>query len=178
MNVRRDCIIHYHIKPENVLLNGEFCPKVADFGMVKLMGREISKVLTTMRGTFGYLAPEWISGLPITPKVDVYSFGMMLFEIISGRRNSAQSVNENSSFFPILAATKISQGDFESLLDERLAGTASLEELERACKVACWCIQDEEAQRPTMGQVVLMLEGKMEVYVPPIPNYLQNLVNM
>ncbi|KAF3443225.1 hypothetical protein FNV43_RR12907 [Rhamnella rubrinervis] len=56
----RDCIVHYDIKPDNILLDAEFCPKVADFGMAKLVGRDFSWVLTTMRGTRGYLAPEWI----------------------------------------------------------------------------------------------------------------------
>eukprot|EP01018_Ginkgo_biloba_P011460 Gb_02501 [translate_table: standard] len=82
----RDCIIHCDIKPENILLDANFCPKVADFGLAKLVGREFSHVLTTMRGTRGYLAPEWLSGLPITAKADVYSFGMTLLEIIAGRR--------------------------------------------------------------------------------------------
>ena len=84
----RDCIIHCDIKPENILLDAELCPKVADFGLAKLVGREFSRVLTTMRGTRGYLAPEWISGVAITAKADVYSYGMMLFEFVSGRRNS------------------------------------------------------------------------------------------
>lgn len=67
----RDCIIHCDIKPENILLDADFCPKVADFGLAKLVGRDFSRVLTTMRGTRGYLAPEWISGVAITAKADV-----------------------------------------------------------------------------------------------------------
>uniref|UniRef100_J3L6M2 Receptor-like serine/threonine-protein kinase n=1 Tax=Oryza brachyantha TaxID=4533 RepID=J3L6M2_ORYBR len=86
----RDCIIHCDIKPENILLNDAFAAKVADFGLAKLMGRDFSRVLTTMRGTVGYLAPEWISGTAITTKADVFSYGMMLFEVISGRRNVGQ----------------------------------------------------------------------------------------
>ncbi|KAF3327817.1 G-type lectin S-receptor-like serine/threonine-protein kinase [Carex littledalei] len=78
----RDCIIHCDIKPGNILLDANFCPKVADFGMAKLLGRDFSRALTTMRGTIGYLGPEWICGRPITKKTDVYSFGMVLFEII------------------------------------------------------------------------------------------------
>ncbi|KAJ1295968.1 hypothetical protein BS78_01G262900 [Paspalum vaginatum] len=78
----RDCIIHCDIKPENILLDGSFTPKVADFGMAKFLGRDFSHVVTTMRGTVGYLAPEWISGTAITSKVDVYSYGMVLLEII------------------------------------------------------------------------------------------------
>lgn len=83
----RDCIIHCDIKPENILLDSDYNAKVSDFGLAKLVGRDFSRVLATMRGTWGYVAPEWISGLPITTKADVYSFGMTLLELIGGRRN-------------------------------------------------------------------------------------------
>ncbi|KAI3859321.1 hypothetical protein MKW98_007702 [Papaver atlanticum] len=174
----RDCIIHCDIKPENILLDGECCPKVADFGLAKLVGREFSRVLTTMRGTRGYLAPEWISGVAITPKADVYSYGMMLFEIISGKRNAEHYSNdEKIRFFPTWAATKMHEGeDIISLVDNRLEGNADIEEVTRACKVACWCIQDDEAHRPSMGQVVQILEGVLEVSPPPIPRSLHVLV--
>ena len=71
----RDCIIHFDIKPENILLDAEDVPKVSDFGLAKVIGRDFSRVLTTMRGTRGYLALEWNSGEAITPKVDVFSYG-------------------------------------------------------------------------------------------------------
>lgn len=83
----RDCIIHCDIKPENILLDNDYNANVSDFGLAKLVGRDFSRVLATMRGTWGYVAPEWISGLPITTKADVYSFGMTLLELIGGRRN-------------------------------------------------------------------------------------------
>ncbi|KAJ4975993.1 hypothetical protein NE237_001099 [Protea cynaroides] len=137
----RQRIIHCDIESKNILLDAEFCPKVADFGLAKLVGREFSRVLTTMRGTRGYLAPEWISGVAITAKADVYSYGMMLFELISGKRNSDQSDDE----------------------------------LTRACKVAFWCVQDEEVHRPSMGLIVQILEGIVEVFPPPIPRTLQAL---
>nr|CAD1819304.1 unnamed protein product [Ananas comosus var. bracteatus] len=171
----RDCIIHCDIKPENILLDSSFVPKVADFGLAKLMGRDFSRVLTTMRGTRGYLAPEWITGVAITAKADVYSYGMMLFEIISGRRNSEQGEGGQSGFFPSLAGKKLIEGDVQSLLDLKLNGDANIEELERACKVACWCIQDDESSRPTMGQVIQILEGFLELNMPPIPRSLRVL---
>jgi serine/threonine protein kinase len=174
----RDCIIHCDIKPENILLDAELCPKVADFGLAKLMGREFSRVLTTMRGTRGYLAPEWISGVAITTKADVYSYGMMLFELVSGRRNSEQSADGKTSFFPTWAASLIAQGgDVLSLVDPRLGGNADVEEVTRICRLACWCIQDDETHRPPMGQVVQILEGVLDVNLAPVPRSLQVFVD-
>ncbi|XP_020095944.1 G-type lectin S-receptor-like serine/threonine-protein kinase At2g19130 [Ananas comosus] len=129
-----------------------------------------------MRGTIGYLAPEWISGLPISSKVDVYSFGMMLFEIISGRRNSTYFEEGSKCYYPSWATQKVIEGDEKCLLDSRLGGEADLEEVKRASRVACWCIQDAEIDRPTMGQVVQILEGVLEVNVPRIPRSLQHLM--
>ncbi|KAL2524559.1 G-type lectin S-receptor-like serine/threonine-protein kinase [Abeliophyllum distichum] len=173
----RDCIIHCDIKPENILLDAEFCPKVADFGLAKLVGRDFSRVLTTLRGTRGYLAPEWISGNAITAKADVYSYGMMLFEFISGRRNSEQSKDGLVKFFPSFAASVTEEGgDVFGLLDPALNGNADAEEVSKICKVACWCIQDEENIRPSMGHVIQILERVMDVNLPPIPRTLKLFV--
>ncbi|CAO2037357.1 unnamed protein product [Urochloa humidicola] len=179
----RDCIIHCDVKPENILLDAGLVPKVADFGMAKLVGRDFSRVLTTVRGTVGYLAPEWIAGVPITARADVYSYGMVLLEIVSGRRNARrwedteQEGPSFSGYFPLVAARMVSQGgSLAGLLDERLRGDADAAELERMCKVACWCVQDDEAWRPTMEQVVRALEGVVAVDLPPVPRSLQALV--
>jgi serine/threonine protein kinase len=122
-----------------------------------------------MRGTRGYLAPEWISGVPITAKADVFSYGMMLLEIISGRRNADHG---DDAFFPTLAASMLHEGDVQTLLDPRLKGDANHDELTRACKVACWCIQDDESTRPTTGQIAQILEGLLDVNMPPVPRSL------
>ncbi|KAL6642389.1 hypothetical protein ACP70R_020570 [Stipagrostis hirtigluma subsp. patula] len=172
----RDCIIHCDIKPENILLGDSFVPKVADFGMAKFLGRDFSRVLTTVRGTIGYLAPEWISGTAITSKVDVYAYGMVLLEIISGRRNSYVPCSCGRSHdicYAVHAARKTLEGDVRSLVDHRLYDDVNLNEVEIACKVACWCIQDDELDRPTMGKVVQILEGLLEINVPPMPRLLQ-----
>uniref|UniRef100_A0ACD5WIM2 Uncharacterized protein n=1 Tax=Avena sativa TaxID=4498 RepID=A0ACD5WIM2_AVESA len=171
----RDCIIHCDIKPENILLDDAFAAKVADFGLAKLMGRDFSRVLTTMRGTVGYLAPEWISGTAITAKADVFSYGMLLFEIVSGRRNVEQRRDGTVDFFPSTAVSRLLDGDVRSAVDGRLGGDADMDEVERACKVACWCVQDDEGARPSMGMVVQFLEGLVHVSVPPVPRSLKLL---
>ncbi|XP_017969600.1 PREDICTED: G-type lectin S-receptor-like serine/threonine-protein kinase SD2-2 [Theobroma cacao] len=184
----RDCIIHCDIKPENILLDGDYMAKVSDFGLAKLVGRDFSRVLATMRGTWGYVAPEWISGLAITPKADVYSYGMTLLELIGGRRNveapqSAGNANVYGEggygekwFFPPWAARQIIEGNVAAIVDSRLGVAYNVEEAERLALVAIWCIQDDEETRPTMGMVVKMLEGVVEVAIPPPPKLIQALV--
>ncbi|XP_040379840.1 G-type lectin S-receptor-like serine/threonine-protein kinase At2g19130 [Oryza brachyantha] len=170
-----ECIIHCDIKPENILLDASFVPKITDFGMAAFIGRDFSRVLTTFRGTIGYLAPEWISGVAITPKVDVYSFGMVLLEILSGKRNAhgGYITNKNHvAYFPVLAISKLHKGDVKSLVDPQLHGDFDLEEARRVCKVASWCIQDNEFERPTMSEVVRVLEGLQELDMPPMPRLL------
>jgi hypothetical protein len=174
----RDCIIHCDVKPENILLDEDFNAKVSDFGLAKLIGRDFSRVLTTMRGTRGYLAPEWISGLPITAKADVYSFGMTLLEIMGGRRNvETSNVESEKWFFPPWAAKQVSLGNIMELLDGRLGKDIDEEEVRRTAMVAIWCIQDDEESRPTMGTIVKMLEGVVDVLTPPIPRTLQSLMD-
>lgn len=173
----RDCIIHCDIKPENILLDANFCPKVSDFGLAKLVGRDFNHVLTTMRGTRGYLAPEWISGMPITAKADVYSFGMTLLEIIAGRRNLDFSVPSSRLFFPTWAGTQMKLGNVIDLLDAKLrknieCADIDVEQVRRAAMIGGWCIQDDVDARPSMAHVVNVLEGIADVSTPPIPKSL------
>lgn len=171
-----NCIIHCDIKPENILLDADYTPKVADFGLAKLVGRDFSRVLTTVRGTRGYLAPEWISGLPITAKADVYSYGMMLFEVVSGKRNTEQKEDGRLVLFPTWAVRRVVEGRAMEMVDAEIGGDADAGEVERVVRVASWCIQDDEEHRPSMGQVVQVLEGVVQVGLPPIPRALQILV--
>ncbi|KAK9156067.1 hypothetical protein Sjap_003547 [Stephania japonica] len=115
----------------------------------------------------------------ITAKADVYSYGMMLFEIISGRRNLEQSENGKIDFFPTQAANQVAKGgNVRVILDSQLEGTANTEELTRAFRAACWCIQDDEIHRPAMAQVVQILEGFLEAMPPPMPRSLQLFVEV
>ncbi|KAI0522862.1 hypothetical protein KFK09_005247 [Dendrobium nobile] len=162
-------IIHCDIKPENILLDENFCPKVSDFGLAKLMSREHSHVITMVRGTRGYLAPEWISNRPITVKADVYSYGVLLLEIIGGRRNLDMSLDAEEFFYPSFAFKEMTNGTPMRAADKRLKGNIEQEELLRALRAAFWCIQDEAMVRPSMGEVVKMLEGSVDINEPPMP---------
>eukprot|EP00253_Pinus_taeda_P016426 PITA_16426 len=150
----KDCIIHCDIKPENILLDSNFCPKLVDFGLAKLLGREYSKVLTTMRGTRGYMAPKWLFGLPITTKADVYSFGMTQIEIIASRRNVCGVLQSNELFFPTWVVMQINRGNDMEVLKKKLMGNADAKQVKRAAIMGGWCIQDDEDTRPSMNQVV------------------------
>jgi serine/threonine protein kinase len=90
-------IVHCDVKPENILLADGGQVKIADFGLAKLMSPEQSALFTTMRGTRGYLAPEWLSNAAISDRADVYSFGMVLLELIHGRKNRGEQTNDNAA---------------------------------------------------------------------------------
>ncbi|GLJ32676.1 hypothetical protein SUGI_0657450 [Cryptomeria japonica] len=118
-------------------------------------------------------ALEWLSGLPITHKVDVYSFGMTFLEIISGRRNVDMSVEDsNKHYFPSWVAAQVYHGKMSNIVKEVAAAVedADTEEMKRAIVVGLLCIEKDENVRPSMGQVVRMLEGKMEPPTPQIPS--------
>ncbi|KAK2983613.1 hypothetical protein RJ640_023147 [Escallonia rubra] len=172
----RNRIIHCDIKPENILLDENFVPKVSDFGLAKLMGREHSQVVTMVRGTRGYLAPEWLSNRPVTVKADVYSYGMLLLEIVGGRRNLDMNFDAEDFFFPGWAFKEMTNGTPTKVADRRLEGAVEEEEVMRALKVAFWCIQDEVFMRPSMGEVVKMLEGSVDINLPPMPQAVSELI--
>jgi len=172
--LHEDCdvkILHCDIKPENVLLDDHFEAKVSDFGLAKLMSREQSNVFTTLRGTRGYLAPEWILNYPISEKSDVYSFGMVLLEIIGGRKNYDPDQSSEKSHFPSYAFKMMEQGKLEELLDSSLKYRPYDESVQNAIKVALWCIQEDTSIRPSMTKVVQMLEGLCPVPHPPMTSF-------
>ncbi|XP_021760474.1 G-type lectin S-receptor-like serine/threonine-protein kinase At1g34300 [Chenopodium quinoa] len=168
----RDCIVHCDIKPENILLDDNYNAKVSDFGLAKLVNPKDHRyrTLTSVRGTRGYLAPEWLANLPITSKSDVYSFGMVLLEIVSGRRNFEVSNETDRKKFSIWAYEEFEKGKVGNILDRRLADFAvDMDQVTRAIQVSFWCIQEQPSQRPMMGKVVQMLEGIMAIEKPPAP---------
>eukprot|EP01018_Ginkgo_biloba_P010710 Gb_12130 [translate_table: standard] len=160
-------VIHCDIKPENILLDENYTAKVSDFGLAKLISREHSHVFTTLRGTRGYLAPEWLTNSAISDKSDVYSFGMVLLEIIGGRKNFVPTEASEKCHFPAYAFKQLQEGKLKEILDAKLDYNADDERLLRTVRVALWCIQEDAALRPSMVKVVQMLEGVMDVAQPP-----------
>eukprot|EP00252_Welwitschia_mirabilis_P017393 TRINITY_DN3853_c0_g1_i1.p1 TRINITY_DN3853_c0_g1~~TRINITY_DN3853_c0_g1_i1.p1 ORF type:complete len:844 (+),score=129.49 TRINITY_DN3853_c0_g1_i1:124-2655(+) len=167
----RDCIIHCDIKPENILLDDNLNAKVSDFGLAKLNNaRDLrNHTLNSVHGTRGYLAPEWLANLPITSRSDVFSYGMVLLEIISGRRNFDVSVSSGKKKFSTWAYEEFERGNFMNIVDKNLGEDINVEEVERALRISFWCIQEQPSLRPSMGKVVKMLEGVLPVEKPPSP---------
>ncbi|KAB2083963.1 hypothetical protein ES319_A05G302500v1 [Gossypium barbadense] len=165
-------ILHFDIKPHNILLEENFVPKVSDFGLAKLYSVDDSIVsLTAARGTIGYIAPELIyknlGG--ISYKADVYSFGMLLIEMV-GKRKNLNAYAEHSSqiiYFPSWIYDQLHQGediDWEEVTnDEKMI-------VKKMAIIAFWCIQMKPCDRPSMNKVLEMLETNVELLqMPPKP---------
>ncbi|XP_078159089.1 G-type lectin S-receptor-like serine/threonine-protein kinase SD2-5 isoform X2 [Carex rostrata] len=159
----RQKIVHFDIKPENILLDESFNAKVSDFGLSKLVDRDISRVITKMRGTPGYLAPEWLTAM-VTEKVDVYSFGVVVMEILSGRRNLDDSQIEENRHLIKLLEEKSKSNRLLDLIDKNRGDVILYKiEITNMMKLAMWCLQWDSTRRPSMLIVVKVLEGVMEV---------------
>ncbi|KAG6645458.1 hypothetical protein CIPAW_08G124300 [Carya illinoinensis] len=162
-------ILHFDIKPHNILLDENWNPKVSDFGLAKLYPVEDSIVpLTHARGTFGYMAPEIvyqnIGG--VSYKADVYSFGMLLMEMASRRKNlNAFTEHLSQIYFPTWIYDQLHDGKNIEIQD-------ATEDDRKICKkmmiVALWCIQLKPTDRPSMNKVVKMIEGDVECLQVPL----------
>ncbi|KAK8960666.1 G-type lectin S-receptor-like serine/threonine-protein kinase SD2-5 [Platanthera guangdongensis] len=155
-------IIHLDIKPQNILLDENFNAKVADFGLAKLVDRDQDQVMTRMRGTVGYLAPEWLTSV-ISEKADVFSFGVVVMEIVCGRKNLDNSLKGEVHLVSLLQE-KIGEGRITDMIEGR-ENYEQWEEDEAAAmlKLAAWCLQTDSGRRPSMAVVVKVLEGGLNV---------------
>lgn len=154
-------VIHCDVKPENILLTRDFEAKIADFGLAKLSKRDSSSFnLTHMRGTVGYMAPEWALNSPINAKVDVYSYGVVLLEIVTGSRISSgiKVDGKEVELRQFVQAVKqiLASGDVKDIVDTRLHGHFKPEQVTVMVKVAVSCLEERNS-RPTMNEIVKAL---------------------
>ncbi|CAL5354251.1 unnamed protein product [Camellia sinensis] len=167
-------IIHCDIKPQNILLDDYYNARISDFGLAKLLKLNQSKTNpATIRGTRGYVAAEWFnSNNPITAKVDVYSYGVLLLEIISCRKSISDMEvgEEEKGILTYWACDCFQEGRLDTLVENDMEALNDWKRLERFLMVAIWCIQEDPSLRPTMRKVTQMLEGVVEVDVPPCPS--------
>ncbi|XP_047968615.1 rust resistance kinase Lr10-like isoform X2 [Salvia hispanica] len=167
-------ILHFDIKPHNILLDDKFIPKISDFGLAKLCSTNKETVTMTMaRGTIGYVAPELINRSigAVSYKADVYSFGMLLMEIVSLNKDLTRNNDESSKYFPNWIYDHLNQdkdihiGNADEKDDGKIGRKMTI--------VALWCIQMSPNNRPSMNKVLEMLEGNVEnLQIPDYPTHM------
>ncbi|XP_027357029.1 G-type lectin S-receptor-like serine/threonine-protein kinase LECRK3 [Abrus precatorius] len=164
-------IIHCDIKPQNILLDDLFTPRISDFGLAKLLLAEQTQAAKTgLRGTIGYFAPEWFRKGSITTKVDVYSFGVMLLEIICCKSSVDSAMANEEEVLIDWAYHCYSQGNVVKLVENDEEAKSDIKRVEKHVMVAIWCIQEDPSLRPSMKKVTQMLEDVITISVPPRPS--------
>ncbi|GLT34205.1 hypothetical protein SLA2020_087320 [Shorea laevis] len=153
-------VVHRDIKSSNILLDKQWNSKVSDFGLAKLLGSERSYVTTRVMGTFGYVAPEYASTGMLNERSDVYSFGILLMEIISGRNPVDYSRPAGEVNLVEWLKAMVTNRNAEGVLDPRLPEKPSIRALKRALLVALRCVDPNAQKRPKMGHVIHMLEAE------------------
>ncbi|KAL9139895.1 hypothetical protein ABFS82_14G000500 [Erythranthe guttata] len=158
-------VVHRDIKTSNILVDRDFNAKISDFGLAKLMGAGESHIITRVMGTFGYVAPEYASSGILNEKTDVYSFGVVLLEAITARGPVDDNTGNLVEWVKMMVAAK----RCDQLLDANMEMRPSTSSLKRALLTALRCVDPNSQQRPTMNQVVRMLDSHEYPFIPRQP---------
>ncbi|KAM1606504.1 hypothetical protein ACFX1Z_027203 [Malus domestica] len=153
-------VIHRDIKSSNILLDKHWNAKVSDFGLAKLIGSEMSYITTRVMGTFGYVAPEYASTGMLNERSDVYSFGILIMEILSGRNPVDYSRPPEEVNLVDWLKKMVADRNAEAVLDPMLPEKPSSRALKRVLLVALRCVDPNSQKRPKLGHIVYMLEAE------------------
>ncbi|KAK1582235.1 hypothetical protein Q3G72_013075 [Acer saccharum] len=160
-------IIHFDIKPQNILLDRDFNAKISDFGLARLIDKDQTQVMTVTKGTPGYMAPELIGSKIISAKVDIYSLGVVILEIISGRKNSSCWKGE---YLMDTVQVKAEENRLGDVVDEQSEDMQNhKEDAVEMIKIAISCLQKNLRKRPSASMLVKVFEGFMNL--EPVTDY-------
>ncbi|KAL7607107.1 hypothetical protein Lser_V15G20199 [Lactuca serriola] len=154
-------VIHRDVKTSNILLDANFAAKISDFGLAKVgvIDESRTHMSTAVKGTFGYMDPCYFYTGKLTMKSDVYAFGVVLFEVLSGRKAVDSTLDEDEWGLAAWTQRKIKEGKLNQIIDQRLIGQISRKCLKEFASVAGHCLHTQPKHRPTMAEVVVKLES-------------------
>ncbi|KAL8460360.1 hypothetical protein ACS0TY_032047 [Phlomoides rotata] len=156
-------IVHRDIKASNILLDEDLQPKIGDFGLAKLFPDDITHISTKIAGTTGYLAPEYVLGGQLTMKADVYSFGVLTLEVVSGKSSGYTDYGGADKLLVEWAWELHEEGKLLDLVDPELEEECPKDVVVRYMKVALFCVQANTSRRPLMSQVTEMLSKNVKL---------------